>query len=107
MLALTPAPDLTKTRTLLATLSEKAQQASVRRAAWTALIIGDENPGKTWTEAKSDEARQAFVSAIGNIMDPTLRAKCEPLLIGVLHEAKIPGGLRTAALRALPLAGPD
>jgi azurin/glucose/arabinose dehydrogenase len=107
MLAATPVPDLTKARALIATLSAQAKEASVRRAAWTALLIGDNDPAKTWADAKSDAAREAFVGAIGNVVDPAFRAKFAPLLTTVLNDTKTAGGLRTAALRALPLTGPE
>jgi azurin/glucose/arabinose dehydrogenase len=107
MLAATPSPDLSKARALLATLSAQAKEASVRRAAWTALLIADQDPAKTWADAKSDPAREAFVGAIGNVVDPGLRTKFAPLLTSVLGDTKASGGLRHAALRALPLTGPE
>jgi azurin len=41
------------------------------------------------------------------VIDPALRPKFEPLLASLLNDAKTAGGLRVAALRALPLTGPE
>ncbi len=107
MLGLTPASELVKARTVLAALGDKASQPGVRRAAWAALATADANPTATWAEAKNDAAKQAVVEAIGSLMDPTLRAKFQPLLAGTIADAKADRGLRAASVRALPLMGAE
>ena len=107
LLGMTPAADLTKSRTALGTLTESAKQAGVRRAAWAALIIADANPQTTWSETKTDGARENLVDAISFLPDPALRAKFQPLLNTALGDAKTSAGARAAALRALPLMGAE
>lgn len=105
VLGLTPASELTKSRVALAALGEKATQTSVRRAVWAALAAADANPTSTWTAAQSAPSKQALVEAISALPDPALRAKFQPILTGVLADANADGGLRSAALLALPLMG--
>ncbi len=107
MIALTSSADLAKSRAVLAALSQKAAQESVRRAAWTALTMADMNPAKTWTEANSDQTKQALVEAISAVPDAALRAKFEPQLADTLADKKADRGLRRAILGTLPLMGSD
>ncbi len=107
LLGMTPAADLAKSRTTLGTLADSAKQAGVRRAAWAALIIADANPQTTWSETKTDGARENLVDAIAFLPDPALRAKFQPLLNAALLDPKTSNGARSAALRALPLMGAE
>ena len=107
LLGATDARTLAPARAGLVALAEKAAQDSVRRAAWTALLGADSNPPATWAAAKTDDARIALLAALGNLPDPALRAKLQPVLVAILGDAKTSGGLRAAALKALPLMGPD
>lgn len=107
LLGLTPPAELARDRVMLASLAEKATQSGVRRAAWAALATADANPTATWAEAKNDQAKEALVGAISALPDPTLRARFQPLLAGIVADPKANGALRTAAVRALPLMGPE
>ena len=107
LLGLTDAKALAPARADFVALAEKATQDAVRRAAWTAVIGADNNPQTTWAAAKTDDARTALLAALGSVPDPSLRAKLQPTLVATLGDAKTAGGLRAAALKALPLMGPD
>ena len=107
ILGLTDAKALVKARSGIAALADKATQPGVRRAAWTALLAADANPQTTWSAAASDAAREALLGALGNMPDPALRAKFQPVLVGTLGDAKTSAALRAAALKALPLTGAD
>jgi azurin/glucose/arabinose dehydrogenase/lysophospholipase L1-like esterase len=101
------AKTLAPARPGLVTLSEKATQESVRRAAWAAVLSADGNPAVSWPSAKTDDARIALLAALGNMPDVTVRAKLQPTLVATLSDAKTSATLRGAALKALPLMGPD
>ncbi len=107
MLGATPSAALAKSRAALSTLAQGAAQESVRRAAWASLIIADANAQTTWTAAAAEPAKQALIAAIGLVPDPAARAKFQPLLAGLLTDPKTPGGIRSAALHALPLMGAE
>lgn len=107
LLAATPAGDLTKSRAAIAGLADGAKQPPVRRAAWAAMIIADANPQTTWSETKSDTARENLVDSIAFLPDPALRAKFQPLLNAALGDARTSGNTRSAALRVLPLMGAE
>ena len=107
ILGLTDAKALVKARAGIAALADKATQPGVRRAAWTALLAADANPQTTWSAAASDAAREALLGALGNMPDPALRAKFQPVLVATLGDAKTSAALRAAALKALPLTGAD
>ncbi len=107
LLGATDAKALTPARANIVALADKATQDAVRRAAWTALLGADNNPPATWATAKSDDARLAMLAALGNVPDPSLRAKLQPTLVATLGDARTTAGLRAAALKALPLMGPD
>ncbi len=107
ILGLTDAKALVKARPAIAMLADKAAQPAVRRAAWTALLAADANPQATWTAATSDAARESLLGALGNLPDPALRGKFQPVLVATLGDAKTSAALRAAALRALPLTGAD
>jgi azurin/lysophospholipase L1-like esterase len=102
-LALSGPPDLAKAQPALSKLSETAKQKSVRRAAFASLVIGSGNPTAVWNNAKNAQVEVA--ESIGVIVDPTLRAKFQPLLATALSTAQ--GPLRIAALKALPLMGAE
>ena len=102
-----PPKDIAKSRASLGALAGKANQASVRRAGWIALITADNNPTSTWSEAKTDGARESLVNAIGALPDPALRAKFQPILVQELADPKITAPLRVATLETLPLMGAE
>jgi azurin/glucose/arabinose dehydrogenase len=102
------AAEITKARPSLIALGEKARQESVKRAVFAALVTADGKPDNAWADtAKSEKARQSLVESTATLVDPSLRAKFQPLLASVLADAKTSSGVRDAALRALPLMGPD
>ena len=101
-LVLASSSELASSRAALSQLATKAQQAPVRRAAYAALLSADAQPETAWGEAKD---RAALIDAAGFVVDPGLRAKFQPLLTSALADAKTPGSIRAAALRALPLMG--
>ena len=107
LLATSDAKALAPARAGLVALAEKSTKPGVRGAAWSALIVADANPPATWAAAKSDAAREALLGAVSNLPDPALRAKFQPLLIAALGDAKTTGGVRAAALLALPLTGAE
>jgi len=107
LLGATDAKVLAPARAGIAALADTAAQAGVRRAAWTALLVADTNPTVTWAGAKTDPAREALLAALANLPDPALRAKLQPTLAATLGDAKTTGGLRAAALKALPLMGAE
>ncbi len=107
LLGATVPAELLKNRAPLAELADKAAQNAVRRAAWAALIVAHGNAEATWAEAKTDQFKQSLIDAIGLVIDPALRAKFQPLLAGVLADAKTSSSLRSAALLALPLMGTE
>ncbi len=107
MLSLSSAEELGKSRGLLISLAEKAQQNGSRRAAWVALLTADANPDKTWPEAKTPAAREALIESIGYLMDPGLRTKFQPMLVAALADPQLSAGARSAVLNALPLTGAE
>ncbi len=107
LLGATDAKALAAARAGIIGLADKATQDAVRRAAWAALLGADNNPPTTWATAKTDDARIALLGALANLPDPSLRAKLQPTLVATLSDAKTGGSLRAAALKALPLMGPE
>jgi len=105
LLAAADAKALAPARAGLVTLTEKATQDGVRRAAWSALLAADANPPASWAAAKTDAARAALLGALINLPDPALRAKFQPILTATLGDAKTAAAVRAAALLALPLTG--
>lgn len=97
---------LAKSRPALVALAENGTQAGVRRVAWAAVITADNKPETTWADAKTDAARQALADSIGVLYDPGLREQFQPILTAALADGKTAGGVRAAAIRALPLMGP-
>jgi glucose/arabinose dehydrogenase/azurin len=108
LLTATPASDLAKSRAALSNLADTARQTPVRRAAYAALVAADGKPDSVWTTTGRDpEMRAALIDSLILLADPSLRLTFEPLLAGALSDATTPGNVRSAALGALPLMGPD
>ncbi len=104
---LTLTPQLAKVRPALSDLADKAQQKAVRRAALAALLTADANPEATWASTKDAATREQLLTALASVSDPTLRAKFQPTLTALLADTATTGGLRRAALQALPLMGAE
>lgn len=110
LLVTSAAADLVKARPAVSALSEKAKRAPARRAAWAALIIANANAETTWSAASDTSKKQALVEAIALVPampNPTLRSAFQNHLAALLADLKVNGGLRKAALNALPLMGAD
>jgi plastocyanin len=108
LLAANPAPDLTRERGALASLAIEARQTDVRRAAAAGLVAADGKPDAVWAQTvQNPQARATLIDAIILLMDPAFRATFEPLLTGVIAATDTPDPVRQAALRALPLMGPE
>ena len=102
------AAEIAKARPSLITLGERARHEPVKRAVYAALVTADAKPDGAWADtAKSEKARLSLVDSIATLIDPTLRAKFQPLLNSTIADAKTSADLRAAALRALPLMGPQ
>jgi glucose/arabinose dehydrogenase/azurin len=104
-LATSPAPDLAKASAAFNSLIESAKTKQVRRAAAAALITAAEKPEALWSSATSPSTREALLSGIGAVADPSLRAKYQPVLTSALSDAGTAPEVRAAALKALPLMG--
>jgi glucose/arabinose dehydrogenase/azurin len=108
LLAANPVADLTKARPALLDLAAHAKQVPVRRAGAAALVVSDGKPDQVWAATAVDpQARATLIDAIILLTDPSFRATFEPLLTGVISAADTPAPVRQAALRALPLMGPE
>jgi azurin/glucose/arabinose dehydrogenase/lysophospholipase L1-like esterase len=107
MLGMSDSKALAKARPAISALADKAAQPGVRRAAWSAIVGADANPQATWTEAKTDGARESLLDSLAIVADPALRGKFQPILAASLADAKTPAAVRAAALRALPLMGAE
>jgi azurin len=106
MIATTPAADLAKSGPAFNGLAESGKTKPVRRAAAAALIVSASSPESLWAAAKQTSTREALLSGLGAVVDPSLRAKYQPVLTSVLSDAKTAPEVRAAALTALPLMGP-
>ncbi len=99
---------LEKVRPDLKRLASDTRKAPVRRAAFAALVSADGKPDTQWAATdNSANSRAILIDSIGSLPDPSARAKFQPLLSAALTDAKTPGNVRSAALRALPLMGTD
>ncbi len=108
LLAANPASDLAKARPSLNKLAESAEQAPVRRAGYAALVAAAGKPDSAWAATeKNPSARVTLIDSIILHTDPAFRANFQPLLHAVIADAKVSGNIRGAALRALPLLGPE
>jgi azurin/glucose/arabinose dehydrogenase len=106
-LVASPAADLAKGSATFTSLVESAKSKQVRRAAAAALITSASDPNALWASAKTAPVREALLSGIGAVVDPSLRAKYQPLLTAVLSDAGTAPEVRAAALTALPLMGAE
>jgi glucose/arabinose dehydrogenase/azurin/lysophospholipase L1-like esterase len=107
MLTASPAGDLSKAKAEFTALVTAAKQKSTRRAAAAAWITAEGNPVALWASVTQPTVRETLLSGIGAVVDPTLRAKFQPVLAVVLTDAKSAPEVRSAALTALPLMGPE
>ena len=108
LLTATPASDLAKSRASLSNLADSARQSPVRRAAYAALVAADGRPDTVWAAtAQHPETRATLIDSVILLADPISRTAFEPLLTGALADATTPANVRSAALSALPLMGPD
>jgi glucose/arabinose dehydrogenase/azurin len=108
LLAANPPADLAKAQSKLTWLSEEAKQEPARRAGDAALVASHGKPDLLWTRTDGKPgARVTLIESIILFTDPELRAKFEPLLAAAINNAETPEKVRQAALRALPLMGPD
>ena len=99
VMATMSAEELTKSRGDLLALTE-ATEPGVRRAAWAAIAVADAKAPVTWAEAKSDAQKKSLLESIGLLLDTDLRETFQPLLIGLIADAKTPGETRGAAMLA-------
>jgi azurin len=108
ILVVQPASDLSGARTSLTELSRGAKQDSVRGAAYAALVAAEGKPDSLWAQTeKNTAARVTLIDSIVMQLNPDSRSPFEPLLLAALGNSKTPANVRSAALRALPLMGPD
>jgi len=108
-LLLTAMPeDAAKVRGDLQRLTSDTHQSAIRRAASAALVAADGNPNSAWGRtAENAGARALLIDSIGMLIDPSMRAQFQPLLVAAITDAKTSSEVRAAALRALPLMGTD
>jgi len=103
-----PPSDIASQRTALTQLAHDAKEQYVRSAAYAALVTADGKPNTVWSETeKNAAARVDLIGCIVMLVDPSFRTAFNPLLTAALENSKTPGTVRGAALRALPLMGPD
>ncbi len=108
LLAANPVADLTAAEATLKQLASEAKLAPVRRAGMAGRVVAEGKPDTLWGETASHpEDRIALIDSIILLMDPAFRATFQPLLTSVIDNAGAPQSVREAALRALPLMGPD
>lgn len=108
ILAASPSEALKKASDLIVRMGGKDHGVRSARlagmAAWVAMLG---SPESIYRERRDNhETLAALFDATGLISDPALRAKFQPLLVETL-QGQIPVHLRKAAIRALPLTGPD
>jgi glucose/arabinose dehydrogenase/lysophospholipase L1-like esterase/plastocyanin len=108
LLAANPPADLVAARGALRQLSSEAKEAPVRRAALAGMLVADGKPDELWaTTARDPGARVLLIDSIILLTDPSFRAMFQPFLSATIAAPKTPESVREAALRALPLMGPD
>jgi azurin len=108
ILAAHPASDLAEGRPVLERLARTAVQEPVRRAAWAGVVAADAGPEKAWSATVDRPAdRVTLMDSIILHLDPSFRAAFQPLLTGLLARSGATVDVRHAAIRALPLMGPD
>lgn len=108
LLASNPSATLSQMRPKLWDMAETARQPYVRRAGQAALVAADGNPGRVWeATATKPGARVTLIDSIALQNDPELRGRFEPLLVASINDATTPAAVKDAALKALPLLGPD
>ena len=92
----------------MSNLADTARQTPVRRAAYAALVAADGKPDTVWAAtAQNPETRATLIDSLILLADPLFRTAFEPLLTAALADGTTPGNVRSAALSALPLMGPD
>ena len=107
-LVLSKPAELAGARAPLVALVGKARIQPVLRGAYAALIVADGKPDALWAQTATDaKGRTALLDSLGLVPDPGLRAKFHPVLTESLAAAGLPGTVRSAALKALPLTGPE
>lgn len=108
LLAAYPAADLAKAREFLSPLAAQGQKVQVRRAAYAGLVAADAKPEAVWSSTATDAAgRSALIGSIALHADRSFRTSFGPLLNTALADAGTPAEVRNAALKALPLMGPE
>lgn len=108
LLASAGSSDLARLRSPLSAMAQKASQPSIRRAAYAALVTADGKPETLWTATSAKlEDRVVLIDSIAMISDVPFRAQFEPLLSRSVSDPATPAPVRAAAVRALPLMGPD
>src|SRR5438105_1854128 len=108
LLSVAPASDLSRERTTLTELAHNASHPPVRSAAYAAMVTADGKPNTVWSEIeKNPAARIDLIGSIVMLIDPSFRATFQPLLMAALENSQTPGTVRNAALKALPLMGPE
>jgi azurin len=108
LLAASPAEALSKCQEDIIRIGGKDHGVRSARlagmAAWVAMLG---SPESIYHGRKDNhETLAALFDSCVLISDPALRAKFQPLLLDAL-QGQIPAFLRQAAMRALPLTGPD
>ncbi|MDQ3623370.1 MAG: plastocyanin/azurin family copper-binding protein [Verrucomicrobiota bacterium] len=102
--------ELAKARAGITRLATKDHSLpQVRRAGLAALVVADSTPATAWkmTEESTD-SRAMLLESISLIGDPAIRARFQPLVAPLLTKTpRLAENVRTAALRALPLLGPE
>ena len=107
-LVLSNPAELAGARAALWALVGKARIQPVLQGAYAALIVADGGAEMLWAQtATNARGRAALLDSLSLVPDPGLRAKFHPLLTESLAAAGLPGPVRSAALKALPLKGPE
>jgi glucose/arabinose dehydrogenase/azurin len=108
ILAAHGATDLAERRPVLERLARTGTHEPVRRAAWAGVVAADAGPEKAWS-ATADRPgdRVTLMDSIILHLDPSFRAAFQPLLAGLMARNDSTRDVRHAAIRALPLMGPD
>jgi azurin len=71
-------------------------------------VAADAGPEKAWSETADRPAdRVTLIDSIILHLDPSFRAAFQPLLAALMARSDSAGDVRHAAIRALPLMGPD
>jgi glucose/arabinose dehydrogenase/azurin/HEAT repeat protein len=108
ILAAHPASELVGIQSDLRHLAQTGAQETVRRAAWAGLVTAEGGPESAWADtAEHPEARATLIDSVILHLDPSFRARFQPLLMDLLDHGGSSDRVRHAAFNALPLMGPE